>query len=121
MIRLWWRTPTTSEPIIKDPVAVAPVPVDSERWVPAESNDITSGYREGWDPLSPSIVGAPLEMYHLDGVPWWEAPLPSKRHQCVRQTYAWSGYFNSIERCACGAIRRDGRFGVWDQRNERTD
>lgn len=56
-------------------------------------------------------------LQHRDGVGWWQAPVPPRRHDCWVQT---SGVHNGmlVERCACGAIRPDGH-GVWVERNTR--
>jgi hypothetical protein len=54
---------------------------------------------------------------HLDGVPWYDAPVPPRFHRCKPQTRGW--YKTSfIERCACGAIRSQGSYG-WISKNER--
>ena len=60
-----------------------------------------------------------LEMTHPGGAPWWEAPVPFRFHRCTVQTEAWVDYVNLVERCACGAIRLDGKRGRWMQRNTR--
>ncbi len=59
-----------------------------------------------------------IEMEHLDGIPWHEAPLPRRLHLCRAQTIGYVNYFDVIERCACGAIRRGGK-GFWLEKNER--
>lgn len=57
-------------------------------------------------------------MIHRGGVPWHEAPVPPRRHTCQPQTVGWTGYFNQVFRCACGAIsNRPNRD--WDERNSR--
>jgi hypothetical protein len=56
------------------------------------------------------------EIEHLDGVPWYDAPLPSREHTCWPQTRGWSGFFTRIDRCACGATWIDGG---WTGRDER--
>lgn len=40
---------------------------------------------------------------HLDGVPWYEAAPPPRKHKCWAQT---NGYMNGhrVQRCACGAF-----------------
>jgi hypothetical protein len=58
-----------------------------------------------------------LEVFHLDGVAWPDAPLPARLHRCRAQTRAWQNWFTFVERCACGSIRLDGRG--WIDRNER--
>lgn len=50
---------------------------------------------------------------HLDGVAWYDAPLPPRIHRHRAQTKGFDA-----ERCACGAIRLYG-FGPWVNRNER--
>jgi hypothetical protein len=62
-----------------------------------------------------------LELHHKDGVPWYQAPAPPRRHTCWAQTDGWTNWVNRVERCACGAIRYDGAHGVWMERNSRTD
>lgn len=53
---------------------------------------------------------------HIDGVPWFDAPVPNPRHRCVPKTNEWQGVTRR-QRCACGAIRIDG--GQWINRNAR--
>lgn len=74
------------------------------------------------DPNSPSIPspGALSEINgieHKNGIPWHEAKLPFWIHRCKPQTRGWMGYFRSVDRCACGAVRRDE--GHWFEKNER--
>jgi hypothetical protein len=57
-----------------------------------------------------------IQMEHVGGVPWWAAPVPRRWHRCRAQTRGWR-YFDEVERCACGAIRRNGRS--WLERNAR--
>lgn len=54
---------------------------------------------------------------HLDGVDWYHARLPRRRHHCQPQTRGFLG-FGYVERCACGAIR-DRANGSWLERNSR--
>jgi hypothetical protein len=67
------------------------------------------------DPLNADL-GSRVEIFHLDGIKWMDAPVPPKRHTCFAQTMGYYEYFNSIERCACGAASY-GR--VWMDRNSR--
>ena len=53
---------------------------------------------------------------HVDGIAWWDAPLPRRFHFCKAQTIGWLGFTTKIERCACGATRRNGR--VWFDKNQ---
>lgn len=55
------------------------------------------------------------ELHHLDGVPWFEAPIPRRLHRCRVQTDGWVG-LHQVQRCACGAIRAGRR---WRERNSR--
>jgi len=55
-------------------------------------------------------------VHHLDGVRWWEAPLPRRWHRCRAQTRGRWGHDTSVRRCACGAI--DLGLG-WGQKNAR--
>lgn len=57
------------------------------------------------------------EVWDRGGVSWHEAPIPSRWHRCQVQTYGYLNWFELVERCACGAIRMDGRS--WLSRNER--
>jgi len=51
---------------------------------------------------------APEEMQvrNLNGVPWYTAPVPSRRHTCWVQTSGWIGLDRYV-RCACGAVCRN--------------
>lgn len=55
---------------------------------------------------------------HLDGIPWYKAPIPRRWHRCKPQTKGWLRYFTRVQRCACGGIRMDGHHG-WAERNSR--
>jgi hypothetical protein len=60
---------------------------------------------------------------HLRGIPWWEAGIPPRNHQCWAQTRGFIR-LNLTQRCACGAIRmpRHHLDSVgWSNRNSRTD
>lgn len=54
---------------------------------------------------------------HLEGVAWYDAPLPRRWHLCRPQT---RGSFRALysERCACGATRL-GIDRFWAERNSR--
>jgi hypothetical protein len=56
------------------------------------------------------------EIEHVGGVAWYQAPIPRKWHRCRAQTRGWVRLYG-VERCACGAIRLNGR--VWMERNTR--
>jgi hypothetical protein len=62
-----------------------------------------------------TAVGS-TDAQHLDGVPWYEAPVPRKWHRCKPQT---RGYYNLsfVQRCACGAT---WMRGGWVGKNERS-
>lgn len=62
-----------------------------------------------------NVPGARIELFHLHGVPWFEAQTPSRFHRCTAQTRAWD-VLTLIERCACGAIRLDSHG--WIDRNQ---
>lgn len=55
---------------------------------------------------------------HLDDIWWHQAPVPAPNHECWAQTSGWID-LTQIERCACGAVRRNGR--MWFDRNTRSD
>lgn len=59
-----------------------------------------------------------LEIAHLDGVAWYDAPVPPRLHRCWPQTIGTINYFDTVERCACGG-QKSGRF--WLERNTRDD
>lgn len=63
---------------------------------------------------------AEVEIWHTDGIQWWEAKIPRRWHKCKPQTQGWLG-LDFIERCACGAIGRTGPGGrhIWMERNAR--
>lgn len=52
---------------------------------------------------------------HLDGVPWFEAPIPAPTHACWVQTRG-GRMLDLVERCACGAITMNGER-PWLERN----
>jgi hypothetical protein len=53
-----------------------------------------------------------------DGIWWYEATPPPRRHACYDQTRCWSGG-EFIQRCACGSIRID--YGSWKDRLSRSE
>jgi hypothetical protein len=57
-----------------------------------------------------------VEVAHVGGLPWHEAPRPRRWHFCRPQTFGWIG-FDQVDRCACGASRANG--GRWVRRNSR--
>lgn len=50
---------------------------------------------------------------HVDGISWFDAPVPPRWHRCKVQTAGLGA-----QRCACGAIRRSG-LRHWMERNSR--
>lgn len=61
-------------------------------------------------------IGGP-RVWNLHGIPHYDADLPRRWHRCWVQTYGLIG-FETVERCACGAMRRGGRR-LWAERNSR--
>jgi hypothetical protein len=57
------------------------------------------------------------EIEHVDGIWWYEAPRPRRWHRCKPWTSGWMDLFGRVDRCACGAIRYNGRG--WIERNSR--
>ena len=55
-------------------------------------------------------------VHHLDGVQWWEAPLPRRWHRCRAQTLGRTNG-TPVRRCACGAMDIGG-LG-WGEKNAR--
>lgn len=62
-------------------------------------------------------VDAVVAAASLDGIPWYEAEIPCRWHRCKTQTKGYAGSF-TVYRCACGAIRLNGR-GPWRDKNSR--
>lgn len=58
-----------------------------------------------------------LHVVHLEGVPWYSAPIPSRWHKCTIQTSAFVKD-RVVDRCACGAIRI-GLSLHWMEKNSR--
>lgn len=60
------------------------------------------------------------EFTHVNGVWWYDAPLPRRWHRCtVWSSGAIDGFgINMVERCACGAICHRGDR-IWIERNSR--
>lgn len=61
-----------------------------------------------------------LNATHVDGVWWYEAPLPWRWHRCRPHSAALTAYRGrvlDIDRCACGAMRFER--GPWMDRNQR--
>jgi hypothetical protein len=59
-----------------------------------------------------------VEVEHFHGIPWHDAPVPSRFHRCRVQTRGYIHYFTPVQRCACGAIRMDNHRR-WLDRNSR--
>ncbi|MCW2300614.1 hypothetical protein [Rhodococcus erythropolis] len=70
--------------------------------------------KAGLDLAVPAFDDPQIE--HRDGIEWHQAPVPPRWHRCKAQTRGWMNLFTYIERCACGAIRRD--LGTWHDRNQ---
>ena len=59
---------------------------------------------------------------HLDGLPWYRAPLPEPEHACWRQSWQTEAGRLWLERCPCGGARTHHQFTsdpVWFGRNSR--
>ena len=82
---------------------IAQMLADEKHWVPAETN----------------TLDFKLEVYHLDGIPWFMAQLPNRFHSCKPQTIGYINYFDYVERCACGAIRLRSHGHDWSSKNDR--
>lgn len=59
-----------------------------------------------------------IGMKHRNGVPWYQAPIPSRWHRCRPWTSALDD-LTRVDRCACGATRLGGSEHRWLERNER--
>ena len=60
----------------------------------------------------------PLFIKHLDGVKWYEAPVPPRKHKCWPQTMGILPSGEDVYRCACGATRNP-RWKGWLEVNSR--
>jgi hypothetical protein len=60
----------------------------------------------------------PLFVKHLDGVKWYEAPVPPRRHKCWAQTKGMLPSGEEVERCACGAVKNP-KYRSWLEVNSR--
>lgn len=69
------------------------------------------------EPTPRSSVGG-ARICHLEGVPWFEAPVPRRFHRCWVQTRGWVG-MGLVERCACGGLRQPSWGRGWIERNSR--
>lgn len=58
-------------------------------------------------------------LVNRDAVLWTDAELPPLGHRCRATTAGYSDKTGFVYRCACGAIRGDGMFAVWVERNTR--
>jgi len=67
--------------------------------------------------LTGGTKGGSTEIWDRGGVSWHKAPRPRRWHRCRVQTRGWFNDFDLVERCACGAIRLNGRS--WLERNQR--
>jgi hypothetical protein len=54
---------------------------------------------------------SPMPLWHLDGIEWFEAPAPPKRHQHWAQTVACLKPGQEVWRCPCGAITDEHEDG----------
>ncbi len=68
------------------------------------------------DPRSSPDSSGP-QTWHLDGVSWYDAPPPPRRHDHWPQTRGELRVGDFVERCPCGAIRDPSntadRSGGW--------
>ena len=64
------------------------------------------------------MTGTQPDITHVDGIDWFDAPLPPWRHKCWAQTTA-RARLETVKRCPCGAIAitRAGERDYWMQRN----
>jgi hypothetical protein len=69
-------------------------------------------------PWEVEVLGGGDWIANMVGIEWSDAPLPPKRHVCLPQTRARLDG-ERVERCSCGAIRRDEPGFPWIERNQR--
>lgn len=95
---------------------VESLPIAQERYagyiplVPQDQLDVAACQTMSYPFL---LVACPPNAEHLDGIPWYKAPIPPVNHICFRQTLGWIRLLDGVERCACGAIRRLDIYRTW--------
>lgn len=98
-----WRPPT--DPYVQ--VQVAPADPEVVKLIEALGGTVT-----------PPV---PPRLFHMGGVPCWEAPLPPWWHRCYVHTYSLEG--QPMERCPCGSTCYDhvGETSahIWFDKNDR--
>jgi hypothetical protein len=57
--------------------------------------------------------------WHLDDIPFFDAPKPPKNHKCWAQTWGVNSSGSELERCPCGGMRI--HLTQWMDRNTRPD
>lgn len=62
-------------------------------------------------PLEADHGPSPMPVWHLDGIEWFEALPPPKRHEHWAQTVACLKIGQEVWRCPCGAITYEGDVG----------
>ncbi len=65
---------------------------------------------EPWPADVPRSWDSP-EIRNLDGISWYDAPAPPRRHKHWAQTDGWIG-LDQFQRCPCGALRRNSPHWV---------
>lgn len=63
-----------------------------------------------------------IEIWHLEGLPWYKAPIPPEKHLCWTQTKGTLSSGSFTRRCACGAVSmndHDDQNIYWMERNSR--
>jgi hypothetical protein len=63
------------------------------------------------------VDNGPTQIWNLNGVPWFDAVTPPRKHECIAQTKGYVDWFTPVVRCACGAIQYDGSH--WMDKNQR--
>lgn len=86
---------------------------EGESDIERSMNEILVAAGEEPRPFKPN-----LRIVHLDGVTWWDAPVPPRKHECWAQTIGNLNPLETVRRCACGSLSYDGQY--WMDRNTRT-
>jgi hypothetical protein len=111
------RLPAFEESIKEN---VIPDP-DPSRYLPEGESDLDrmKAEYERAHGVEPGPFKPNLSIVHLDGVTWWDAPVPPSKHACWAQTLGNLKPLETIRRCACGSLSYDGQY--WMDRNTRSE
>jgi len=79
----------------------------------AEARFVSAAYRETFTGETKPT------QWNLDGVSWFESPIPGLLHRCRVQTYGRLPDTLMISRCSCGGLLMLQPHAKWMERNSR--